>query len=71
MRRMLVCGLGAAFLMGVVGCGGGGIEEGTPPSTKPDVPLNTIPANMGEKKVNPNDLPKGSETGAPAPEKKP
>lgn len=63
MRRMLVSSLGAALLLGVVGCGGGGIEEGAPPSTKPDVSLDTIPADMGAKKINPNALPKGSETG--------
>ncbi len=66
MRRMLVNSLGAALLLGVVGCGGGGLDEGTPPSTKADVPLDTVKANMGETKVNPNALPKGTETGEPA-----
>lgn len=70
MRRMLVSSLGAALLLGVVGCGGGGIDEGVPPSTKPDVPLDTVPGDMGATKINPNALPKGSETGAPAPAKK-
>jgi hypothetical protein len=68
MKRMLMSGLGAAFLYGVIGCGGGGgIEEGVPASTKPDVPLDTVPGNMGAAKVNPHNLPKGSENGeAPA-----
>jgi hypothetical protein len=30
MRRILVCGVGIALLLGTVGCGGAGIEEGMP-----------------------------------------
>ncbi len=65
MRRMLVSSLGAALLLGVVGCGGGGIDEGVPADTKPAIPLDTVKANMGETKINTNALPKGSETGEP------
>lgn len=66
MRRFLVGGLGTALLFGLVGCGGGGVEEGVPKDTKPDVSLDTVKANMGDTKVNPNKLPTGSETGEPA-----
>ena len=69
MKRMLLSGLGAAFLLGVVGCGGGSIEEGAPSNLKPDVDLGSVKANMGENKVNPNALPKGSDTGDPVPKK--
>jgi hypothetical protein len=69
MKRMLLSGLGAALLMGVVGCGGGAMEEGAPASLKPDVPLDSVGADMGKNKVNPNALPKGSETGAPVEKK--
>jgi hypothetical protein len=69
MKRMLLSGLGAAFLMGVIGCGGGTLDEGVPKDLKPDVPLDSVKANMGETKVNPNALPKGSETGAPVEKK--
>jgi hypothetical protein len=65
MKRMLMSGLGAALLIGVVGCGGGNVDEGMPPSTKPDVPLSEAKADMGAAKINPKNLPKGSETGAP------
>ena len=47
MRRMLVSAFGAALLLGAAGCGGGGIDEGAPPSIKPDVPLDTVKADMG------------------------
>jgi predicted small lipoprotein YifL len=66
MKRMLLSGLGAAFLCSVIGCGGGGVEEGLPPSTKSDVPLDSVGADMSKNKVNTNALPKGSESGAPA-----
>jgi hypothetical protein len=69
MKRFLVSGLGAALLLAVVGCGGGTIEEGAPPSLKPDVPLDTVKADMGATKINPNKLPKGSETGEPVEKK--
>jgi len=67
MRRFIVNGLGVALLLGVAGCGGGGIEEGVPKSTTPDVPL-TVKTEM-PKGLNPKALPKGADAPAPTPEK--
>jgi hypothetical protein len=69
MKRFLVNGLSAALLLALVGCGGGTIEEGAPPSLKPDVPVDSIKADMGATKINPNRLPKGSDTGEAAEKK--
>jgi hypothetical protein len=41
MRRFLVSGAGVVLLLGVVGCGGSGIDEGMPKGDlKPGAPLD-------------------------------
>jgi hypothetical protein len=50
MKRILMSGLSVALLLGVVGCGGGGIEPGVPqgdltPTVKMD-PKMTDPGGM-------------------------
>jgi len=70
MKRLMLNGLIAALLIAVVGCGGGTIPEGTPPSTAPDVPLSSVKTDM-PKGLNPKALPKGTDAGPPAPEKAP
>ncbi len=40
MKRILLSGLSVAFLMGVVGCGGGGMDAGTPSDLTPGVKID-------------------------------
>jgi hypothetical protein len=54
MKRILTGGLSIALMLGVVGCGGAGIDAGAPPSLKSDIPIdpNMTPASgamFGEK----------------------
>jgi len=49
MKRSVLSGLGLAAIalsLAVVGCGGGGIEEGAPPDTKVSVPLDPKMVDM-------------------------
>jgi hypothetical protein len=40
MRRFVASGVAAAFLLGLAGCGGGGIEEGIPQDQTPGKPIS-------------------------------
>jgi len=57
MKRVLVCGASLALLLGVVGCGGAGVQEGLPsgdltPSVKIDPNMTNPSGNFGTSAAN-------------------
>jgi hypothetical protein len=54
-----------ALVLTVVGCGGGGVDEGMPKDTTPVVPLQTIKADMQTRNVPPVDAKKTDAKKAP------
>jgi hypothetical protein len=49
MKCILLGGLGVAFLMGVVGCGGAGIDAGAPTDLTPGVKIDPNLTSPGGK----------------------
>jgi hypothetical protein len=48
MKRVLMCGVRLALLLGVVGCGSAGVDEGAPRGDlKPVVPIDPNMTNPG------------------------
>jgi hypothetical protein len=57
MRQFLSSGVKigiSALVLGLGGCGGGGIDEGMPADTKPGVDPNMMKVNMTPTKVPPS-----------------
>jgi len=53
-RRVIVASSALlAISLGLSGCGGGGVEEGTPKDLTPAVPLDTVKTQMGTTKPPP------------------
>jgi hypothetical protein len=57
-RVMVASSMLLAISLGLSGCGGGGIDEGTPKDTTPGVPLDSVKLQMPTAKSMPPSPPK-------------
>jgi hypothetical protein len=57
-RVMVASSMLLAISLGLSGCGGGGLEEGTPKDLTPAVPLDSVKLQMPTAKAMPTSPPK-------------